>query len=101
MTRSSWPTPLSAGSSTYAPSASAARGSPLEIEVDGDRVFGQVLDVEVPVHEVVVESVAAGSQTCPVDASGVFSVVVPSGSVRFGVRVDGVLRRTPWVELVA
>ena len=78
-----------------------SEGLALEIEVDGDRVFGQVLDVEVPVHEVVVESVAAGSQTCPVDASGVFSAVVPSGSVRFGVRVDGVLRRTPWVELVA
>jgi hypothetical protein len=73
-------------------------GLSLEIEVDGDRVFGQVLDADV--DEVTVESVGEGSQTCPVDASGVFSVVVPAGPVRFGVQVDGVLRRTPWVVLV-
>ena len=36
-------------------------GLSLEIEVDGDRVFGQVLDAEV--DEVVVESVEDGSQT--------------------------------------
>ena len=73
-------------------------GLSLEIEVDGDRVFGQVLDAEV--DEVVVESVDDGSQTTPVDSSGIFSVVVPTGPVRFGVRVDGVLRRTPWIVLV-
>ena len=61
-------------------------------------MFGQVLDAEV--DEVVVESVDDGSQTCPVDSSGVFSVVVPTGPVRFGVQVDGVLRRTPWIVLV-
>ena len=38
-------------------------GLSLEIEVDGDRVFGQVLDAEV--DEVVVESVDDGSQTRP------------------------------------
>src|SRR5215212_2896152 len=64
-------------------------GLSLEIEVDGDRVFGQVLDTEV--DEVVVESAAGGAQNVPVDSSGVFSVVVPAGPVRFGVRVDGVL----------
>ncbi|HEX5087670.1 MAG TPA: hypothetical protein VFV89_07675 [Nocardioides sp.] len=74
-------------------------GLSLEIEVDGDQVFGQVLDAAV--DEVLVESVGEGTQTSPVDASGVFSVVVPAGPVRFGVRVDGVLRRTPWIVLVA
>jgi hypothetical protein len=73
-------------------------GLSLEVEVDGDRVFGQVLDVEV--DEVVFESVEEGSQTVPVDPSGIFSVVVPSGPVRFGVNVEGVLRRTPWIVLV-
>jgi hypothetical protein len=73
-------------------------GLSLEIEVDGDRVFGQVLDAQV--DEVVVESVDNGSQAAPVDASGVFSMVVPAGPVRFGARVDGVLRRTPWIVLV-
>src|SRR6187397_898007 len=69
-------------------------GLSLEIEVDGDRVSGQVLDAEV--DEVVVESVGDGSSRVPVDSSGVFSGVVPTGPVRFAVRVDGVLRRTPW-----
>jgi len=73
-------------------------GMSLEIEVDGDRVFGQVLDTEV--DEVVVESVEQGSSTSPVDASGVFSAVVPAGPVRFGVRVGGALRHTPWIVLV-
>jgi hypothetical protein len=73
-------------------------GLSLEIEVDGDRVFGQVLDAEV--DEVVVESVENGSHHIPVDSSGIFSVIVPTGSVRFGVRVEGVLRRTPWIVLV-
>ena len=73
-------------------------GLSLEIEVDGDRVFGQVLDAEV--DGVVVESVEAGSQTVPVDPSGVFSVVVPAGPVRFGVRVGDGLRHTPWIVLV-
>jgi len=75
-----------------------ADGLSLEIEVDGDRVFGQVLDADV--DEVVVESVEDGSQASAVDASGVFSLVVPAGPVRFAVRVDGVLRRTPWIVLV-
>src|SRR4051794_34326694 len=73
-------------------------GLSLEIEVDGDRVFGQVLDAEV--HEVVVESAEHGSQTAAVDASGVFSLVIPAGPVRFGVLADGLLRRTPWIVLV-
>jgi hypothetical protein len=73
-------------------------GLSLEIEVDGDRVFGQVLDSEV--DEVVVESVEGGAQTSPVDSSGVFSAVVPAGPVRFGVQVGGVLRHTPWIVLV-
>ena len=73
-------------------------GLSLEIEVDGDRVFGQVLDRQA--DEVVVESAERGPQTVPVDSSGVFSVVVPTGPVRFGVRVDGALRRTPWVVLL-
>jgi hypothetical protein len=73
-------------------------GLSLEIEVDGDRVFGQVLDAEVA--EVVLESVEDGSQTIPVDSSGVFSVVVPPGPVRFGIIAGGVLRRTPWMVLL-
>jgi hypothetical protein len=73
-------------------------GLSLEIEVDGDRVVGQVLDADV--DELVVESVDDGSQTAPVDSSGIFSVVVPSGPVRFAVRVDGVPRHTPWIVLV-
>jgi hypothetical protein len=73
-------------------------GLSLEIEVDGDRVSGQVLDAEV--DEVVVESVGDGSSSVPVDSSGIFSVVVPAGPVRFGVRVAGVLRRTPWIVLI-
>jgi hypothetical protein len=72
-------------------------GLSLEVEVDGDRVVGQVLDADV--DEVVVESIDDGSQSTPVDSSGIFSVVVPTGPVRFGVRIDGVLRRTPWVVL--
>src|SRR3954471_7513130 len=48
-------------------------GLSLEIEVDGDRVIGQVLDTDV--DEVVVESVGEGSQTSRVDGSGVFSLV--------------------------
>jgi hypothetical protein len=73
-------------------------GLSLEMEVDGDRVIGQVLDAEV--DEVMVESVADGSQTSPVDSSGVFSLVCPAGPVRFGVRVEGALRHTPWIVLV-
>ena len=73
-------------------------GLSLELEVDGDRVFGQVLDAQVV--EVVVESVEDGSQTVPIDPSGVFSVVVPTGPVRISVVVDGVARRTPWIVLV-
>jgi hypothetical protein len=75
-----------------------SEGLSLELEVDGDRVFGQVLDSEV--DEVEVESVGDGTRTSPVDVSGVFSVVIPAGPVRFGVRVEGVLRRTPWIVLV-
>jgi len=75
-----------------------SEGLSLEIEVDGDRVFGQVLDAQV--GEVVVESVEDGSQTVPVDPSGVFSVVVPTGPVRISIEVDGVPRRTPWIVLV-
>ena len=73
-------------------------GLSLEIEVDGDRVFGQVLDTDV--DEIVVESVGEGAQNVPVDPSGVFSVLVPAGPVRFAVLVEGVLRRTPWIVLV-
>lgn len=74
-------------------------GLSLEIEVDGDRVFGQVLEAQV--DEVVVESVESGSQTVPVDSSGIFSLLVPGGSVRFGARVGEELRHTPWVVLVS
>jgi len=72
-------------------------GLSLELEVDGDRVFGQVLDAQVA--EVVVESVEDGSQTVAVDPSGVFSVLVPTGPVRISVVVDDVARRTPWIVL--
>jgi hypothetical protein len=75
-----------------------SNGLSLEIEVDGDRVFGQVLDAEA--DEVIIESAEGASQSCPVDSSGIFSVVVPTGPVRLGVQVDGVLRRTPWIVLV-
>lgn len=74
-----------------------SEGLSLEIEVDGDRVFGQVLDAQV--DHVVVESVDDGSQTVPVDPSGVFSLVVPTGQVRIGIVVDDVPRRTPWIVL--
>jgi hypothetical protein len=79
-----------------------SEGLSIEIEVDGERVFGQVLTVGVdaPVDQVIIESVEDGSQTTPVDASGVFSIAVPAGPVRFTVSVDGVLRRTPWVVLL-
>jgi hypothetical protein len=70
----------------------------LEIEVDADRVIGQVLDAAA--DEVIVESVEEGSQTCSVDECGVFSVQVPTGPVRFAVRVEGALRHTPWIVLV-
>jgi hypothetical protein len=73
-------------------------GLSLEIEVEGNRVFGQVLDADA--DEVIVESVGEGSQSCPVDACGVFSVVVPTGPVRFGVSIEGMLRHTPWIVLV-
>jgi hypothetical protein len=73
-------------------------GLSLEIEVDDHRVCGQVLDADV--GEVLVESVEEGAQTVPVDQSGVFTVDVPAGPVRFGIRVDGVLRHTPWIVLV-
>jgi len=72
-------------------------GLSLELEVDGDRVFGQVLDAQVA--EVMVESVEDGSQTVAVDPSGVFSVLVPTGPVRISVVVDDVARRTPWIVL--
>ena len=76
-------------------------GFSLQIEFEGDQVFGQVLPVDASdtVDSVVVESVEEGTSTRQVDASGVFSVVAPLGPVRFGVRVDGALRRTPWVVL--
>ena len=61
-------------------------------------MIGQVLDADV--DEVVLESVDDGTQTTPVDSSGIFSVVVPTGPVRFGVQIEGVLRRTPWIVLV-
>jgi len=73
-------------------------GLSLEIEVDGHRVIGQVLDAEV--DELVVESVEEGAQTVGVDSGGVFSVDVPGGPVRIAVRVEGVLRHTPWIVLV-
>jgi hypothetical protein len=73
-------------------------GLSLELEVDGDRVFGQVLDAEV--DEVEIESVGDGTQLSAVDPSGVFSAKLPAGPVRFGVRVGGALRRTPWIVLV-
>jgi len=77
-------------------------GLSLELEVDGDRVFGQVLSTGVDglIDEVTIESVDDGPRTSRVDASGIFSVVVPTGPVRFGVTTDGALRRTPWVVLV-
>ena len=76
-------------------------GLSLQIEFEGDQVFGQVLPADAggTVDTIVVESVEDGTGTSPVDASGVFSVVAPVGPVRFGVRVDGALRRTPWVVL--
>jgi hypothetical protein len=76
-------------------------GLSFEIEFEGDQVFGQVLpaDAAGTVDSVVVESVEDGTSTSHVDSSGVFSVVAPLGPVRFGVRVDGALRRTPWVVL--
>lgn len=76
-------------------------GLSLQLEFDGDRVFGQVLHTDGggAVDTVVVEALEDGAATTPVDASGVFSVVSPVGPVRFGVRVDGALRRTPWVVL--
>jgi hypothetical protein len=76
-------------------------GLSLQIEFEGDQVFGQVLPADAggTVDTVVVESVEDGTGTSPVDAAGVFSVVAPVGPVRFGVRVDGGLRRTPWVVL--
>ncbi|GAB3264243.1 hypothetical protein [Nocardioides dilutus] len=76
-------------------------GLSLQLEFEGDQVFGQVLHTDAggAVDTVVVESVNDGTATSPVDASGVFAVVVPVGPVRFGVRVDGTLRRTPWVVL--
>jgi uncharacterized protein YunC (DUF1805 family) len=73
-------------------------GLSLEIEVDGDRVIGQVLDADV--DEVVLESVEEGAQAAAVASCGVFSVDVPGGPVRFAVRVEGVLRHTPWIVLV-
>jgi|SRR4051794_39677236 hypothetical protein len=73
-------------------------GLSLVIEVDGDRVFGQVLDIEV--DEVLVESVGEGSQSCRVDPTGVFSLVVPAGPVRFGIDLDDAVRRTPWIVLL-
>ena len=73
-------------------------GLSLQIEFEGEQVFGQVLDTEV--DEVLVESTDSGTQTCTVDASGVFSGVVPKGPVRFAVLVEGVLRHTPWIVLV-
>ena len=57
-------------------------GLSLEIEVDGDRVFGQVLDADGRRGR---RRVRRGRlATSPVDASGVFSVVVPgrAGAVR-------------------
>jgi hypothetical protein len=76
-------------------------GLSLQVEFEGDQVFGQVLSSGdgATVDTVVVESVEDGTDTLPVDASGVFSVVAPVGPVRFGVSVDGALRRTPWVTL--
>jgi hypothetical protein len=73
----------------------------LQIEFEGDQVFGQVqpADAGGPGDTVVVESVQDGTATSSVDAAGVFSVVAPVGPVRFGVMVDGALRRTPWVVL--
>lgn len=76
-------------------------GLSLQLEFDGGQVFGQVLyaDATGTVDTVVVESVEDGTGTSPVDAAGVFSVTAPVGPVRFGVMVDGALRRTPWVVL--
>lgn len=77
-------------------------GLSLEIEVDGDRVIGQVLAAATDgsVDEVVLESMDDEPRTSRVDASGLFSVVVPSGPVRFGVLRSGELRRTQWVVLL-
>jgi hypothetical protein len=76
-------------------------GLSLELEVDGGRVFGQVLasGPDAAVDQVTLESVDDGSRTTRVDASGVFSVDVPTGPVRFAVPMDGGVRRTPWVVL--
>jgi hypothetical protein len=76
-------------------------GLSLQVEFEGGQIFGQVLCAGDggPVDTVVVESVEDGTGTITVDSSGVFSVVAPVGPVRFGVSVDGALRRTPWVVL--
>jgi hypothetical protein len=76
-------------------------GLSLQLELDGERVFGQVLSTGGggAVETVVVESVEDGTGTTPVNAAGVFSATAPVGPVRFGVSLDGALRRTSWVVL--
>jgi hypothetical protein len=76
-------------------------GLSLQVELDGDQVVAQVLSDGDggAVEAVVIESVEDGTRTPPVDASGVFSLLAPVGPVRFGVRVGGAMRRTPWVVL--
>jgi hypothetical protein len=70
-------------------------GLALEIEVDDGQLFGQVLHVVV--DQVSVESSTGEVQVVATDPSGVFSVTVAGGPVRFAVEVAGVVRRTAWV----
>jgi len=68
----------------------------LELEVDDGTVAGQLL---ASVGEVTLEQPDGERRAARTDASGFFTLSSVSGPVRFAVEVDGVLRRTPWVNL--
>jgi hypothetical protein len=70
----------------------------LEVEVNDERVMGQVLPPRE--HRLALESPGEPSRSTTTDPSGVFVLDRPHrGPVRFCIDVDGATRRTEWVVL--
>ena len=73
-------------------------GLSLELELDGSTLSGQVLQASAD-SEVTMERADGESRTVRTDASGFFTLPDATGTVRFAVSVDGVVRRTEWLAL--
>jgi hypothetical protein len=73
-------------------------GMSLELEVYDGTLTGQLL-IAGGAAELTVERADGEKRAATTDASGFFSLPEVSGTVRFAVSVDGVVRRTEWIVL--